>query len=184
MERGNVIATAIEKKDLISEFGGAPKVITSDAQHERYVSTLLELERRESGGELSGAERAFAELLTLLIDKYEEQHHAIPSAPPLEVLRELLEANNLRQKDLIAEFGTESIVSEVLNGKRKLNKDQIERLSRRFHVSPALFFQSSAASSAKLALRAGSGDKPGFIRRTTTDSRAATKRRSPSHRNR
>jgi hypothetical protein len=75
-----MITTVIEKKDLISEFGGAPKVITSDAQHERYVSTLLELERRESGGQLNAAERAFAELLTLLVDKYEEEHHAIPSA--------------------------------------------------------------------------------------------------------
>jgi hypothetical protein len=63
-----MIATVIEKKDLISKFGGAPKVITSDAQHERYVSTLLALERRESGGQLNAAERAFAELLTLLVD--------------------------------------------------------------------------------------------------------------------
>jgi HTH-type transcriptional regulator/antitoxin HigA len=37
-------------------------------------------------------------------------------------------------------FGTPSIVSEVLNGKRKLNKDHIKRLSRRFHISPELFF--------------------------------------------
>lgn len=51
-----MIATGIEKKDLISEFGGAPKVITSDAQHERYVSMLLELERRESGGQLQNSQ--------------------------------------------------------------------------------------------------------------------------------
>jgi HTH-type transcriptional regulator / antitoxin HigA len=180
-ERGNMIATVIEKKDLISEFGGAPKVITSDAQHERYVSTLLELERRESGGQLNAAERAFAELLTLLVDKYEEEHHAIPSAPPREVLRELVESNNLRQKDLTPEFGAESIVSEVLNGKRELNKDQIERLSRRFHVSPAVFFQASVAPSTKLSFRVASDDKRVFIHRKT---RVATKRRSRSHRNR
>jgi HTH-type transcriptional regulator / antitoxin HigA len=55
-------------------------------------------------------------------------------------LRELMEANNLPQKDLIPEFGTESIVSEVLNGRRQLNKDHIERLSKRFRISPAVFF--------------------------------------------
>ena len=89
---------------------------------------------------MNAAERAFAELLTLLVDAYEEEHHAIPSASPLEVLRELVKANNLRQKDLVPEFGTESIVSEVLNGKRELNKDHIEKLSKRFNVSPAVFF--------------------------------------------
>jgi HTH-type transcriptional regulator / antitoxin HigA len=135
-----MIATAIEKKDLIGEIGGAPKVITSDAQHERYVAALLELERRERRGRLNAAGRELAKLLTLLVDNYEEEHHHIPSASPIEVLRELMEANNLRQKDLITEFGAESIVSEVLNGRRELNKDHIERLSRRFRISPAVFF--------------------------------------------
>ena len=45
-----MIVTAIERRDLIAEIGGAPKVITSDAQHERYVSALLELEGRERPG--------------------------------------------------------------------------------------------------------------------------------------
>ncbi len=49
-------------------------------------------------------------------------------------------ANGLRQKDLVDVFGTESVVSEVLNGKRELNKEHIRRLSERFKVSPALFF--------------------------------------------
>ena len=51
-----------------------------------------------------------------------------------------MEANELRQKDLVDVFGTESIVSDVLNGKRELTKEQIRRLSKRFHVSPAVFF--------------------------------------------
>src|SRR5579859_3023886 len=139
MGDGKMIATAIEKKDLIEKVG-APKVITSDAQHERYVAALLELERRERRGRLNAGGQAFAELLTLLVEKYEEEHHEIPDASPLEVLRELMEANDLRQKDLAKEFGTESIVSEVLNGKRELNKDHIEKLSKRFDVSPAVFF--------------------------------------------
>jgi HTH-type transcriptional regulator/antitoxin HigA len=134
-----MIATAIEKRDLITEIG-APKVITSDAQHERYVAALLELEHRGRRGRSNAAERQFAELLTLLVDAYEEEHHEIPPASPVEVLRELMDANNLRQKDLVPEFGTESIVSEVLHGKRELNKDHIGRLSKRFNVSPAVFF--------------------------------------------
>jgi HTH-type transcriptional regulator/antitoxin HigA len=130
-----MIATTIRRYT----FGdiGAPRVITSEAQHDDYVSALLELERQKK---LTLTERNFAELLTLLIEAYEEKHYPIRSATPLEVLQELVTANDLRQKDLAPLFGSESIVSEVLSGKRGLNKRHIEKLSRRFKVSPELFF--------------------------------------------
>jgi HTH-type transcriptional regulator/antitoxin HigA len=130
-----MIATTIRRYT----FGdiGAPRVITSEAQHDDYVSALLEFERRKK---LTLTERNFAELLTLLIEAYEEKHYPIRSASPLEVLQELMTANDLRQKDLAPLFGSESIVSEVLSGKRGLNKRHIEKLSRRFKVSPELFF--------------------------------------------
>jgi HTH-type transcriptional regulator/antitoxin HigA len=85
-------------------------------------------------------EEKYAAVLMTLIEEYEEEHHAIPHASPLEILRVLMNANSLRQKDLASIFGSESIVSEVLRGKRELNKGQIERLSKRFRVSPAVFF--------------------------------------------
>lgn len=106
----------------------------------------------------------------MLVEKYEEEHHQIASASPVEVLRELMEANDLRQKDLTREFGTESVVSEVLNGKRKLNKDHIEKLSKRFHISPAAFFEASGP-----ALDTGSGKRV-LVRRKSRDSRTGTVR--------
>jgi HTH-type transcriptional regulator/antitoxin HigA len=130
-----MIATAIEK--YIFNDTGAPRIITSEAQHEQYVSALLELDRRS---QLTAAERNFAELLTLLIEAYEEKHHPIRSASPVEVLQELLSANDLRQKDLVPQLGSESVVSEILSGKRELNKHHIEKLSKRFNVSPEVFF--------------------------------------------
>jgi HTH-type transcriptional regulator / antitoxin HigA len=130
-----MIATAIEK-DLLGGID-APKVITSDAQNERYISALLQLERKERP---SSEEKHFAGLLTLLIEAYEEEHYSVRAASPLAILAELLSANGLRQKDLVSVFGAESIVSEVLSGKRELNKNHIERLSKKFKVSPALFF--------------------------------------------
>jgi HTH-type transcriptional regulator/antitoxin HigA len=130
-----MIATTIEK--YIFTDTGAPRVITSEAQHELYVSALLELDRRS---QLTAAERNFAELLTLLIEAYEEKHHSIRSASPVEVLQELLLANDLRQKDLVPQLGSESVVSEILSGKRELNKNHIEKLSKRFNVSPEVFF--------------------------------------------
>jgi HTH-type transcriptional regulator/antitoxin HigA len=57
----------------------------------------------------------------------------------VEVLAELMAGSNLKQKDLAPLLGSESIVSEVLHGKRELNKQHIEKLSQRFKVSPALF---------------------------------------------
>jgi HTH-type transcriptional regulator / antitoxin HigA len=130
------MTATLEKKYTTKDIG-APKVITSEKQYEDYVSTLLELERSESS---PPAVQNFAELLTLLIEAYEENHYAVPDASPVEVLRELISANNLRHKDLAPLLGSESIVSEILSGKREHNKRQIKKLSTRFNVSPAVFF--------------------------------------------
>jgi len=58
------------------------------------------------------------------------------------VLRYLLERNGLTQRGISRELGSESTVSLVLAGKRQWNRERIARLSRRFHVSPAVFFGS------------------------------------------
>jgi HTH-type transcriptional regulator/antitoxin HigA len=56
------------------------------------------------------------------------------------VLRFLLSQHGLKQRDIAAELGGESVVSEVLSGRRRLNASHIEQLSKRFNVSPAVFF--------------------------------------------
>jgi HTH-type transcriptional regulator/antitoxin HigA len=89
---------------------------------------------------MSAAERRLAQLLTLLIEDFEEKHYALQGDSALVVLNELMLANNLKQKDLVDVFATPSIVSEVLRGKRKLTTEHIRRLSLRFHVSPEVFF--------------------------------------------
>ena len=66
--------------------------------------------------------------------------HPARDADPIDVLRFLLDQNGLSQRDIAAELGSESTVSLVLSGKRRLNRDHIARLSRRFHVSPSVFF--------------------------------------------
>ena len=126
-----------------SEYGALlqkvpPKVIRTEKENEAYTEILYELDQRS--GTLTVAERELAELLTLLIEDFEEKRYRLSRAQPLEVVRFLMEQHGLKQRDLVDVFGTPSIVSEVLNGKRALNKDHIERLSERFHVSPELFF--------------------------------------------
>lgn len=115
-----------------------PAVARSEAENDRYIALLEELDGK--GNRMTAAERRMADLLTLLIEDFEEKHYALKAASPVEVLNELMLANNLKQKDLLDVFGTPSIASEVLSGKRRLNTDHIRKLSRRFHVSPEVFF--------------------------------------------
>jgi HTH-type transcriptional regulator / antitoxin HigA len=89
---------------------------------------------------VSPAQEKLIELLTVLIEEYESKYYPVPDAGPLDIIRHLMEQHGLRQKNLVDVFGTESIVSDVLNGKRELSKEHINRLSKRFHVSPAVFF--------------------------------------------
>ncbi len=114
-----------------------PEVIRSEKQSRAYIERLEALASQKT---VSPAEEKLIALLTLLIEQYEEKEYPVPQAGPLDIIRHLMEAHNLGEKDLADVFGTESIVSDVLNGKRDLAKEHIRRLSARFHVSPAVFF--------------------------------------------
>ena len=130
-------ATAVRSEYAALLSSTLPAVIRSEAENERYIAMLEELDSK--GNRMTAAERRMAELLTLLIEDFEEKHYALKTASPVEVLNELMLANDLKQKDLVDVFGTPSIVSEVLHGKRHLTTEHIRRLSRRFHVSPEVF---------------------------------------------
>jgi HTH-type transcriptional regulator / antitoxin HigA len=113
-----------------------PKVIQSEKENDRCMKTLLALEQNT----LTPEEKDLADLLTLLIEDFEERRYQLPKASPLEAITFLMDQHGLKQKDLVDVFGTPSIVSEVLSGKRDLTKEHISRLSKRFRVSPELFF--------------------------------------------
>jgi HTH-type transcriptional regulator / antitoxin HigA len=126
-----------------SEYGALlgkipPKVIRTEKENEAYTEILYHLDRRSKT--LTAAEKELAELLTLLIEDFEGRQYRLPRAKPMDALRFLMDQHGLKQKDLVDVLGTPSIMSEVLSGRRKLNKDQIKRLSERFPVSPEIFF--------------------------------------------
>jgi HTH-type transcriptional regulator/antitoxin HigA len=116
---------------------GAPHLIRSEEQLEAYTKALYRLTAESRP---TKAQREAIELLTLLVERYEEEQYTLPKASPAEVLRFLLDRHGLRQRDIAGDLGGESVVSEVLSGKRKLNTAHIEQLSKRFNVSPAVFF--------------------------------------------
>ena len=130
-------ATAVRSEYAALLSSTLPAVIRSEAENERYIALLEELDRK--GSRMTAAERRMAELLTLLIEDFEEKHYAFKASSPVDVLNELMSANNLRQKDLLDVFGTPSIVSEVLHGKRHLTTEHVRRLGRRFNVSAEVF---------------------------------------------
>jgi HTH-type transcriptional regulator/antitoxin HigA len=116
---------------------GAPRIIRNDRELEEYTRTLFRLTAKKKP---TRDEEEAIELLTLLIEKYEAEQYPIPESGPVEVLKFLMESHGLNQKNLIPEFGAESTVSLVLSGKRRMNRDHIAALARRFKVSPAVFF--------------------------------------------
>jgi HTH-type transcriptional regulator/antitoxin HigA len=146
-------ATEIENKHEYAKLlvDMLPHVIHTEEENQRYTTALEKLLAKR---DRTSEESRIVELLTLLIEDFEEKNYSLPPATPRDVIRHLMESNGLRQVDLIDVFGAESTVSEVLSGKRDLAKSHIEKLSVRFNVSPELFFeQHTESASHKVNIR-------------------------------
>ena len=113
-----------------------PHVIRTDEECERLTNELERLDERER---LSPEESELAELLTVLIDQYEERRYPIRKASPRQTLKHLMEARNLTQKDLWKLFGSKGITSEVFHGKRSISKAHARKLAEFFRVNVELF---------------------------------------------
>jgi HTH-type transcriptional regulator / antitoxin HigA len=68
------------------------------------------------------------DVLMLLVEKYEDEHFAIPASDPIEAIKFLMEQNSLSRKDLEPYIGTSGRVSEVLSRKRNLTLAMIKKL--------------------------------------------------------
>jgi HTH-type transcriptional regulator / antitoxin HigA len=90
--------------------------------------------------ELTADEQDYLNVLGTLISEYEQTLEPLPDISGIELLEVLIAEQNLRQKDLVPIFKTESIVSDVLHRRRKLTVSHIQELAEFFHVSPAVFF--------------------------------------------
>lgn len=128
-------SAALDYPRLLSK--NSPAVIHTKAAHKH---SLAELERMFLKPSLSGAEQRYCELLGVLIEDYEKRTFSLKSkADPVDVLRELMAANGLQQKDLLDVFKHKTMISEILHRKRPLSVDHIRGLARRFRVSADVF---------------------------------------------
>ena len=114
-----------------------PHVIKSDEENDRMLAELEQLDTL--GRPLTNEEEYLSELITLLVRQYEDSKYPLGHAEPLEALTILLEDRGLRQRDLIAIFGSSSVASDVLNGKRSISKAHARQLSEFFRVPVGLF---------------------------------------------
>lgn len=79
-----------------------------------------------------------AEILSMLIENYENVHYPIDAPDPIEAIKIRMEELNLKQKDLVGVIGGKSRVSEILNRKKRLTVDMIRELERILHISASV----------------------------------------------
>jgi HTH-type transcriptional regulator/antitoxin HigA len=114
-----------------------PKVIENDRELDRLADQLESLD--QLGRKLTPEEKALEVLLSRLIEDYDERIE-LPVLPVHKTIAFLMQQRGLRQVDLLPVFGSRSVASDVLNGKREPSKDHIRKLADFFHLSPAAFF--------------------------------------------
>ena len=122
---------------------GAPHIIPNDEELEAYTEALFKLTALEKP---SPPEMEAIELLSLLVERYEDEHWPITDVDPVSLVRYLIERATLTQRDLIPEFGSESAVSMFLSGQRNLTTEQIRKLCIRFKLTADVFIPTGVAA--------------------------------------
>ncbi|HMS43250.1 MAG TPA: helix-turn-helix domain-containing protein [Pyrinomonadaceae bacterium] len=114
-----------------------PSSIDSDEEYDRIESIFNNLFNKKK---LSLEEERLFHLLADLLEDYGKKVSGeIPPITPRELLSVLMKDNGLKQTDLAGIFGTQSIVSEVLNGKREITKSQAKALAEKFAMKLEAF---------------------------------------------
>lgn len=117
----------------------APLVATpnSEADYQDRLALLHQL-IDEVGEDEQHPLASLLNFVGVQITDYEKHHYPEPDSSPQEVLALLMQEHQLKQGDL-PEVGSQGVVSEILNGKRRLNTRQIKALAQRFSVSASVF---------------------------------------------
>ena len=113
------------------------KLIKTEAEYENALARLDEI----FDSDPFTGEGQEAELLSLLIEDYEEKNYPIESPDPITAIKIRMEEMELKQKDLIGIIGSKGIVSDVLNKKRKLTVSMIRNLSEKLKIAAKVLIQ-------------------------------------------
>ena len=113
------------------------KVISSNTQYKEYSKvlenlTFTELNRKNLHDEIA--------LLTLLIEKWDNDHNSFNDLDPVQLLQSFMESHQLKAKNLVAMLGvSKSYISEILNYRKGFSKVVIRKLASHFKVSQEAF---------------------------------------------
>ena len=114
-----------------------PVAIHTEVEYRRLLAAAgVLMEKPED--EISEEEGRLLELLSILIEEYENRAHPLPNAKPHRMLAYLLKERDMKPSDLWTVL-PKSRVSEILNGKRSISKTQAKQLAELFHVPVELF---------------------------------------------
>jgi HTH-type transcriptional regulator / antitoxin HigA len=107
------------------------KILKTEQEYNEACERIYSLiNSSESAIESDSSEGEEIELLSLLVEKYEQEHHQMETPNPIEAIKFRMEQMNLKQADIAPLFGGKTRVSEVLNGKRTLTLKMITLLNR------------------------------------------------------
>ncbi len=111
------------------------KIIKNARQYDKYCKILEELVF-ENGIK----DEDEIELVTLLIEKWDDENYQMPEIDPIQLLKSLMEDHSLKAKDLASILNlTKGTVSKILNYQTGLSKDTIRKLSDRFKLNQEAF---------------------------------------------
>lgn len=110
-------------------------VIKNRKQYDEYCDFLEEL--------ISTDDDKFSdeiELLTILIEKWDNEHNTFENVEPIELLKSLMESNNLKAKDLVEILDlSKGTISKILSYQKGISKETIRKLSNHFNISQEAF---------------------------------------------
>jgi len=112
------------------------KVIKTKTQYNQYCKELENLLEKEGGKKVQDE----VDLLTLLIEKWDNDHNTFEEVDPIRLLSSLMEEHAMKPKDLVDLLDiSKGYVSEILHYKKGLSKEVIRKLSDYFKVSQEAF---------------------------------------------
>src|SRR5258706_10879105 len=113
------------------------KIIKTESQYFRYCNALEEI---LDSGKKSRAKQDEIELLTLLIEKYDQEHNTFTDADPIELLKSLMKDHKMKSVELARLLKVSTgLVSDMLNYKKGLSKETIRILAEKFRLNQEAF---------------------------------------------
>ena len=111
------------------------RIIKTEDQYNQYCNKLYKLLQSDSD-----QKEDEIELLTLLIEKYDQENYPIDQLDPIQLLKALMKDHKLKSKDLVDILGlSKGTVSKMLNYQKGLSKSTIRILSKHFKLNQEAF---------------------------------------------